>query len=165
MIDSFDYPGNSCLLEMGLKSVWISERIILPPVLINSAGFWSIPGDLLLLSFSIAIWKSKALGSATSGSVACISFCLTSLTPSSFSSWEKWFLHLVKILSVSNQIILSFRYCISCRMLTFLEVVYAPLQVSDFFYLTVSFKLINFCFQIFLVFVSEMSRSFTSYIV
>jgi hypothetical protein len=29
----------------------------------------------------------------------CISVCLTSLTPCTLNSWEKWFLHLAKIIS------------------------------------------------------------------
>jgi hypothetical protein len=37
----------------------------------------------------------------------------------------------------------------------------ASIQVSCIFYRTVSFKLINFGFQIFLLFVPEMSTSFT----
>jgi hypothetical protein len=39
----------------------------------------------------------------------------------------------------------------------------ASIQVSDIFYCTVSFKLIDLGFQIFLLFVPEMSTSFTSY--
>jgi hypothetical protein len=34
----------------------------------------------------------------TSGSAVCISVCLTSLTLCTFNSWEKWFLHLSKVL-------------------------------------------------------------------
>jgi hypothetical protein len=39
------------------------------------------------------------------------------------------------------------------------------MQVSDIFYLTVSFKFINFSFQIFFPFVPEKSASFIFYIV
>ena len=97
MINSFPSSSNSFLFQIEFISLWISERIALPPALISSAGIWSIPGDLCLFSFSIANSTSKALGSGTSGSAACISVCLTSLTLCTSSSWEKWFLHLAKI--------------------------------------------------------------------
>ena len=64
----------------------ISERILLPPVLIISAGIWSVPGDLYLFSFSIAISSSKALDSGPCGSAVCISVCVTSLTPCTLKS-------------------------------------------------------------------------------
>jgi len=65
---------------------------------------------------------------------------------------------------VCNQIILLHLHCISSRLVTLLEVMDASVQVSDIFYHTVRFKLINFGFQIFLLFVPEMSTSFTSYV-
>jgi hypothetical protein len=58
---------------------------------------WSNPGDLCV-SFIIVLSPSKALGSGTCGSAVCIFVCLTSLTPSTFNSSEKWFLYLAKIL-------------------------------------------------------------------
>jgi hypothetical protein len=36
--------------------------------------------------------------------------------------------------------------------------------VSDIFYLAVSFQFINFNFQVFLLYVPEMSSNFTSYL-
>ena len=68
-------------------------------------------------------------------------------------------------MGVFNQITLLVLYYISSRLVTFLKVIDSPIQVSDIFYLTVSFKFINFCFQVFLLFVPELSISFTSYIV
>jgi hypothetical protein len=47
-------------------------------------------------------------------------------------------------------------------LVTLSEVTDAPKQVPDIFYLSVSFKFLDFSFQIFLLFVSEMSASFTS---
>jgi len=67
--------------------------------------------------------------------------------------------------AVCNQITLLILYYISSRLVTLLKVTNAPIQVPDIFDLTVSFKFINFTFQIFLLFVPEMSASFTSYIV
>ena len=118
--------------------------------LISSAGIWSVPGDFCLFSFSITISNSKALGSVTSDSNVCIPGCLKSLTPCTFSSSEKWFLHLVKILwdSVTKSPFSTFTFCYT--------------SVWFFFYL-INFKLINFGFQIFLL-SPEMSASFTSYI-
>ena len=65
--------------------------------LINSAGIWSIPGDLCLFSFSTAISNSTALGSGTGSFAVCISVCLISLNPWTFNTWEKWSLHLARI--------------------------------------------------------------------
>jgi len=68
------------------------------PDLINSPGILSVPGDMCLFSFSVAISNSKALGTDTSGSTVCISLCLTPLTPSTFNSWEQSLLHLTTVL-------------------------------------------------------------------
>ena len=67
MIDSFHSSGNSSLFQTEVISLWTSQRIVLPHALINSAGVWSIPGDLWLFSFSIANSNSEAHGSGTSG--------------------------------------------------------------------------------------------------
>ena len=82
--------GNSCLFHKELISLWTTQRIVLPAALINSAGIWTIPGDLCPFSVWIAIWTSKPLGWGTSGSAVCISVCLTSLIPWTFNSWGKW---------------------------------------------------------------------------
>jgi hypothetical protein len=66
---------------------------------------------------------------------------------------------------VCNQITLFILYYISSRLVTLLKVIDAPIQVCDILVLTVCFKLINFSYQIFPLFVPEMSISFTSYIV
>ena len=66
---------------------------------------------------------------------------------------------------VCNQITLLILHYISSRLVTLLKVIYSPIQVSDI-YLTVSFKFINFSFQIFgFFFVPEMSANFTPYII
>jgi len=51
-----------------------------------------------------------------------------------------------------NQITHLTIYCISSRLVTILKVTVIPMQVSDIFYFTVSFKYINFCLEIFLLF-------------
>jgi hypothetical protein len=66
---------------------------------------------------------------------------------------------------VCKQITLYIPYYISSRLVTLLKIIDAPVEVSDIFYLTVSFKLINFSYQILCLFVPEMSTSFTSCIV
>ena len=67
--------------------------------------------------------------------------------------------------AVSNQIISLNLYYTSSMPVTHLKVTDAPIQVPDIFYRTVTFKFINLSFQIFLLFVPEMSTSFMSYIV
>ena len=66
---------------------------------------------------------------------------------------------------VCNQITLLIFYYTNSRLVTVFKVTDAPIQVSDIFHLTVSFKFINFSSQIFLLFVPEVSTNFMSYIV
>jgi len=47
-----------------------------------------------------------------------------------------------------NQITHLILYYISSRLVTLLKIINAPVQVSDIFYITVSFKIISFNFQI-----------------
>ena len=63
---------------------------------------------------------------------------------------------------VCNQITPLILYYISSRLVTLLKVIDAPIKVSDIFYLSVSLKFVNFNFQIFLIFVPEISTSFMS---
>jgi hypothetical protein len=46
-----------------------------------------------------------------------------------------------------------------------LKFIYSSIQVSDVLIVTVRYKLINFAFQIFPLFIPETSAGFTSYIV
>jgi hypothetical protein len=66
---------------------------------------------------------------------------------------------------VFNQITLPILYYINSRLVTLPEFTDAPIKVSDIFNQTLSFQLINFSFQVCLLFVPEMSVIFTSYIV
>ena len=65
-------------------------------------------------------------------------------------------------MAVCCQIILILYY-ISSQMVTLLKITDAHIQASDICDLTVALKFINCSFQIFLVFVPEMSTGFTSY--
>jgi hypothetical protein len=56
---------------------------------------------------------------------------------------------------VCNQVTFLIFYYNSCRLVPLLEVVNAPIKVSDIVYLIVSFKFLNFSFQICLLFVPE----------
>jgi len=65
---------------------------------------------------------------------------------------------------VCNQITYVILHCTSSRMVTLLKVTDATIQVPIIFLnLTVSFKFLNFCFQICLLFFLEMSASITCY--
>jgi hypothetical protein len=66
---------------------------------------------------------------------------------------------------VYNQVTFLILYYNCSRLLPLLEVINVPIQVPDIVDLTVSFKFLNINFQICLLFVPEMSASFTSYIV
>ena len=69
------------------------------------------------------------------------------------------------IVGVCNKITLLIPYYMSSKLVTRLKIIDTPKQFSVIFYFTVILKLISFSFQIFLLFVPEMSTSFTSYIV
>jgi len=66
---------------------------------------------------------------------------------------------------VCKQITFVIHHYISSRLVTLLKVIDAPVQVPNIFHLAISFKFLNFSFQICLLFVPEMSVSFTSYFV
>ena len=68
-------------------------------------------------------------------------------------------------MAVCKQITLLTLCYISSRLETILKFVDAPIQIRNIFYLTVSFKFLNFSSQIYLLFVTEMSASLTSYII
>jgi len=67
------------------------------------------------------------------------------------------------IVGACNQATLLVLYSVSSRLVTLLKLIDAPIKVPNIFDLRVCFKFINFSFQIFLLFVPEMSTSFTSY--
>ena len=102
------------------------------PALIIAGRTGSISGDLCLFSFSIAISTSKALGSGTSGSAVCISDCLTSLTPCTFSSWEMVPPLSQNIMGVCYKMTRLLLYCISSRLVTLLKSL-IPLYMSVIF--------------------------------
>jgi len=54
-------------------------------------------------------------------------------------------------------------YYISSQLVTLLKITDAHIQASDICDLTVALKFINCSFQIFLIFVPEVSAGFTSY--
>jgi len=98
MNDAFHYSGISSLLRLELINLRISEQIVVLPALINYADIGAVNCDLCLFTFSITIPTSKALGSFTNVSAVCISVCLTLLISFTMKNWEKWILHLAKIL-------------------------------------------------------------------
>jgi hypothetical protein len=106
---------------------------------------------LCIFSFSVANSTPNAL---VSGTAICISVCLTSLTPHTFYSWEKW-LNVSSTCPKYCDIHPSLLCCSSCRLVTLLKV---TIHVSGC--LILSFEFINFSFQLFLRFVPVMSTSF-----
>jgi len=66
---------------------------------------------------------------------------------------------------VCNQITFVILHYIISRLVTLLKVTDTPIQVPATFDLTVSFKFLNFSFQLCILFVSEMSTSIMSYTV
>jgi hypothetical protein len=57
---------------------------------------------------------------------------------------------------ICSQITLLILHFINSKLLTHPKVINVPVQVSEIFDLTMSFKFISFSFQIFLLLVSEM---------
>ena len=68
-------------------------------------------------------------------------------------------------MAVCNKTALLILYCVISRLVNLLKVTDAPIQVCVILCLTARFKLINFTYQIFLLFVLAISASFTSDIV
>src|SRR5215471_19158143 len=66
---------------------------------------------------------------------------------------------------VCHQVTFLILYYNSSRLVPLLEVINSPIQVADIVDLTVSFKFLNFSFQICLLFIPEISASTPSYIV
>ena len=93
-------------------------------------------------------------------------FCLPNITNPKYNEQLREMVPLPNqnTVGICNQITLPILYYISSRLLALLKVNDAAIQVSDVFYLTVSFKFISFSFQILLFLYPEMSTSFTSYI-
>jgi hypothetical protein len=90
MIDSFHSSGSPSLFQIELIYLWLSKWIVLYPAVLLGFDQYLV---IWFFKFSIAISISQALGSDTSGCAVCISVCLPSLTPCTFNSWEKRFLH------------------------------------------------------------------------
>ena len=123
-------------------NLWIPERIFLRPALKNSAGIWSVPGNALLISFSIAFLSSKH----SSQSLVALRPNITNL------------MYIQKLrqmvppnnqntVAVCNQITLLILYYINSRLVILLKNTDALTQVSDILGLTVSFKVINLTFR------------------
>jgi hypothetical protein len=134
----------------------LSTNCLQPPS-INSAGIWSIPGDLCLFSFSIAMSTAKLLCPGTNVSAVYISVCRTSLTQYIFNRYKKRLFHLAKILLESfnelpylSLIILGLNWQSLVKKLM-------PLYKS----LIVSTLLLIFQVQIFFIFPHKMSINFT----
>jgi hypothetical protein len=93
----------------------------------------------------------------------CISVCLT--LPTRWMFFEQLRENTSQnTVGICKQITLLILYCIRSRLVILLKIFNAPLQVSDIFYIAVSFIFINFSFQIFFLFAPKMSASFTPYI-
>jgi hypothetical protein len=74
MVDSFHCWGSSFLIQKEIISLWILERIFLPPAVISSAGILSVLGHLCLFLFSKLthkIMKSVLLNTVQLWSLYC----------------------------------------------------------------------------------------------
>ena len=154
MIESFHLPGNFSLFQIELISLWSQSELFYPYFnqfcwdLINTWWF-------VLFGFSVSISTSKALSSGTSGST--LPNIINPHAHSKAARNDYFFSQ--NTVGVCNQITLLVLYHISSRVLTLLKVTDACMQVSDIFYLTVSFKFINFSFQTFLLFLKCLLTS------
>jgi len=143
MIDSF-HSSNNSFFKMELISVWVSTRIDLPLVLINSAGILSIPKDLYHFSFSKAITISW--GQAP---VALLYVFQSNIINSTYIQQLREIVPppSQNTVAVCNQITISILNCSTSRLATLLNVTDAPVQVSDILVLTVSYMFSNVSFQ------------------
>jgi hypothetical protein len=72
--------GNSSLFQTEYMRSPLSYRKVLLPAWISSAGIPSIPDELYLFNFAVAIYTWKGLDSGANGPDASISICLISPT-------------------------------------------------------------------------------------
>ena len=140
--------------------LWLSEWIVL---LLFESILVEFVQYLVICVFSDFQLPSQPQRHSAQTKVALVYVFLYALTPWIFNSWEKWFLHLTKILweSVNKSPFLPFTILV-VGLVTLLKINDTPKQVSDIFDRTVSFKYINFSCPIFLLCIPEMSTSFAS---
>jgi hypothetical protein len=124
---------------------------IIPPDPISSAGICSVPGDVYLYRFSLVISTSEALVAQP-----CVSVCLTYLTPYTFTDRSDSFTcsEYCQNLQANHR---------SCPLQNYINLCLT--RPSNAFVVTVGFRFINFSFQIFTLFCSEVSVSYMSDII
>jgi hypothetical protein len=54
-------PINSSLLRIELISFWITERDVVPPAFVISAGISSVPDDIQIFIFSVAVLRPEEI--------------------------------------------------------------------------------------------------------
>jgi len=98
-----------------------------------------VGGQCHILSFSVAISTVKALSSVTSGSMY---FSLPNIINPIYIEQLREMIPppIQNIVKVCNQITLLIVYCVSSRLVNFIKVADAPVQVSDILFLTVCFS-------------------------
>jgi hypothetical protein len=86
--------GSSFLLPVWWLSLWISEHILTPLTesVVPECGQYLM---IYVLNLTVLIWMAPGLD--VGWLAVCISLCLKSVTPYTFSNWQKWFFHLFKI--------------------------------------------------------------------
>jgi hypothetical protein len=92
-------PRKFSLIPNRINESLFSEYNFSLPAWINSGGIWTVPDYLYPSNFAVAIPTSKGQGWGTNGSAVCVSICLTSLTPCTFSSLSE-----VIILSIQSTV-------------------------------------------------------------
>jgi hypothetical protein len=107
----------------------------------------------------------KRLGSDTNGLAVRISMWLTSLTLCTFSKRVVVLPHIQNIEGIRKQITSLIFHEVASRSVTPLKLIYSSIEVSNVFVLIVRCDLINFVFQIFPFFISEMPADLSSHIV
>jgi len=110
--------------------------------------WWFVSSELLNSLLQIKITRLRQYWSC------CVYFSLpNSITPCTLNSWEKYFLHLTKLLSlyVTRPQFTSFTTSILVTGALF-KVINAPIKISYIRVLNANFEFINFSFQIFLLF-------------
>jgi hypothetical protein len=121
VMDPCFYHGSSFILPLWWISLWISEHALIPLTesFVPEFGLYLV---IHVLNLTVLIWVAPGID--VGWLAVCISVCLRSVTPYTFSNWQKYFFHLFKIFWESGGRYFS-RPIHSSRLVPLVIVIYA----------------------------------------
>jgi len=148
MIDYYHSSGNSYLFQIELKYLWISEQIVLHPCCNQFCWVW-INIWLFVYFFVYNSHLNLKRTRLRHWWFCCMYLCLPKIINPMYNVKlrELFSPPRQNIVGVCKQITVLTFYYIRYRLVTLLKIIDAPTQVSDIFYLSLSYKFINLAFK------------------